>query len=386
MNVTSARPIRSLFPFILLALLFLTACGVNTANSNWPGLSADGDVVYVAYGPGIIAVDTEARRQLWAYPEDPGATPFFASPSVSEERIVIGDYGRPGGFLSPATIVNLYAVANEKEVLLQGPPTLWQDESLADDKIVAPPLQAAGLVFVGTADNNLLALDADSGALVWQFETEHSIWARPTFVDGLLFVASMDKHLYALNAEDGSLVWVREFEGALPKSAVHADGVLYVGSFDNQLHAVNAADGDIIWSAPAGNWVWAAPAVADGVVYYADFDGTVYAVNGADGRELWTANASGPVHADVLVADGLVFIASVGPNEDNGSGNGQLLALRASDGRQEWSVTTTAPLHSTPVLTDEEIVIALEQQGALLEIYDRLTGVERWEFIPVSTQ
>lgn len=117
---------------------------------------------------------------------------------------VVGDYGCAGGFFSPRVTVSVYGL-QENEA--GGASQLWVNTANARDKIVAPPLQVEDQVFVGTADNHILALDATNGSLQWDYETDHAIWGRPAYRDGTLYVSSMDWSVYALDAVSGELKW-----------------------------------------------------------------------------------------------------------------------------------------------------------------------------------
>ena len=59
---------------------------------------------------------------------------------------------------------------------------------------------ADGTVFVGSIDNNLYALSAETGEEQWVVETGSAVFSSPTVVDGTVFVGSADDNLYALDA------------------------------------------------------------------------------------------------------------------------------------------------------------------------------------------
>ena len=64
----------------------LAACSTSFNTGNWPGLSTDGQKVFVAYGPGVIAYDVANQRQAWAFPQEPSPVPIFAAPSILPSR------------------------------------------------------------------------------------------------------------------------------------------------------------------------------------------------------------------------------------------------------------------------------------------------------------
>ena len=103
------RPFLRPILLIFLAAFFLTGCAT-ADNTNWPGLSTDGDTVYVAAGSQVLAYDAATQQLQWAFPEEAGTVQFYADPSVANGRLVIGDYGVPGGFFNPSITVTLYGV------------------------------------------------------------------------------------------------------------------------------------------------------------------------------------------------------------------------------------------------------------------------------------
>ncbi|MFQ5398503.1 MAG: PQQ-binding-like beta-propeller repeat protein [Anaerolineae bacterium] len=367
---TLKRPLfRPTLIIFALASLVLAACGARGITGNWPGLSTDGKNVYVAYGPSVIAYDVEAQEQLWSFPaESNRALQFFAPPSVQDGRIILGDYGAAGGFFSPGVIVTVYALEGDGRGT---PNTLWADEGVADDRIVAAPLQVENRVFVGTANNKLLALDAETGNLLWEFEVGHGIWGQPSFKDGVLYVSSLDRSVHALDAETGSELWQTELGGAIAGKPVTDENLVYVSSFDGKLHALDMAAGQEQWAVEAEDWIWEAPTLDNGVLYFADVKGNVYAVTATGGEHIWSQQIGHPIQTRPVVVGDKVFIASEGDVE---SEQGLLTALTADTGELVWQTNTPAPLYTTPVVVGDTIVVAMQSETALLMAFNLETG------------
>lgn len=378
--VKEKRPFLRPYIFLLaLASTMLVACTGQLANESWPGLTADNSVVYVSYGPGVLAYDVSEQTQQWNFPAERSSAPFFAAPSVHGDRIVVGDFGASGGFLSPQSIVTIYGLADGRS---NTPTELWTNQEIASDRIVAQPLQVGDVAYVGTADNMLFALDAESGTILWQFETGHSIWAQPTYHDGTLYVASLDRTLYALNAESGAEKWRTELTGALSGKPIIGDGLVYVSNFDSKLHALDLETGAERWSAQAEDWIWAAPALVDGVLYFADSQGGIYAVDAASGDQIWKQQGPGAIQTTPVVVGELVYIASQGNLETE---QGVLAAYAVEDGTEMWRQNTVAPLYTTPVVVADTVVVALQSETALLIGYDLQTGAQEW-VVPQPSQ
>ncbi|WP_020008082.1 PQQ-binding-like beta-propeller repeat protein [Salinicoccus albus] len=82
----------------------------------------------------------------------------------------------------------------------------------------------------GTGDNGILAIDAQSGETLWQFETEGEVMPTPAVYENHLYVATGDTHLYKLTLDEGELVHRYELGSVVSMSApnIHED-TLYVG-------------------------------------------------------------------------------------------------------------------------------------------------------------
>lgn len=361
---------------MLLVSFLLVGCGDIIGSSNWPGLSTDGERVYIAYGGGVAAVNVENRSVDWIFPREANATlQFYAPPAVVNGRFIIGDYGASQGFFSPGLKVSIYALENNGA---QAPTVLWTADTLAKDRIIAPPLYVNGTVYVGTADNTLLTLDAETGALIWQFSVGHSIWAQPVYEDGILYVASLDKKLYALNAETGQPVWNApvELAGAISGTPAVGEGLIFIGSFDKKLHALDLTTGAEQWSAAANDWIWAAPVYADGSVYFADIDGYIYAYDAASGREEWRTNVPGTIQATPLVHEDMLII--VAADIESALDQGAVFALNRTNGSVRWQQTNPDPLYATPVVANGQLAVAVQSDTAILLFYNVADGSLLW--------
>lgn len=367
----SKRPVLIV---LLLASWLLIACGDQISNANWPGLSASGDTVYVAYGSGVLAYDVASGEQAWSFSPAPGRLLFYAAPSVQDGRVIVGDFGASRGFFNPGVAANVYGL---RETSGSTPDELWTSSGVANDRIVAPPLQVGDMAYVGTADNQLLALDATSGEVMWRVPTEHSIWAQPAYKDGVVYVGSLDKNVYALDAETGAVRWRTLLSGAIAGRPMVNGDLMYVTSFDRKLHALFIDTGEEAWSVDAGDWIWGAATLDDGVVYFADAAGVVYAVDSETGAERWTQQVSGVVQTSPTVANGRLFITSDLDAADDES-PGMITVLSTADGVQLWQQQTTVPVFATPVVVADVLVVAVQTETDLLIGYDVESGTQQW--------
>lgn len=375
------RPFVRLFILLVLASLVISACGQTTANESWPGMSADEQFVYVAFGPNLLAYDAVNQQEAWRFSPENSNPPFYAPPSVQNGRVIIGDFGVSGGFLSPSSTYTLYGleIVDNRAVS-----QIWTDNGeFSTDRYIGEATQVEDVAYVPTSDSAVLAVDAQTGQLLWRFTASGAVWSKPAYHEGVLYVTSLGKSVYALDAASGSVVWQTELDGAMSAAPLlNPDaGLLYVGNYDNKLHALDMNSGQEKWVAEAANWIWNAPALDNGRLYFADNSGFVYGVDAVDGSPIWDkpAQVSGPVQASPVYANGRLYVVTTG---DFKEGKGALVALNADTGLQQWQQTTDVPLFTTPVVVGDVIVTAMGQGDNLLVAYDLETGNQQWAFNP----
>jgi outer membrane protein assembly factor BamB len=262
-----------------------------------------------------------------------------------------------------------------------------------DGRVTSSPAVSTGLVYFGSYDSNFYAVDAASGQLKWKFKTEgerrfaakHLHGAEPaaeTMPDpfdfylsspvvwkGLVFFGSGDTNIYALDAATGSLKWKFKTGDVVHGSPAISDGTLFVGSWDSYFYALDAVTGKEKWRFKTGEdpeihnqvGIQSSPAVADGVVYFGCRDSKFYAVDAATGKERWSFSNKGSwVIASPAVVDGRVYFAT----SDSGLFNG----LDAKAGTPIFSLDFKHwPMFSSPAIAGDTLYIG-SHQGKLLAI------------------
>ena len=114
--------------------------------------------------------------------------------------------------------------------------------------------------------------------LAWKFKTDGPVGSSPAVAGGVVYVGSFDYWLYALDAETGQEKWTFQTDDGIYSSPAVAGGMIYIGSLDGRLYALDARTGQEKWSFKTGSPVHSSPAVAGGVVYFVDTEGYLYAV------------------------------------------------------------------------------------------------------------
>ncbi len=231
------------------------------------------------------------------------------------------------------------------------------------------PAVVNGVVYIGSDDKNLYAVDAVTGKEQWRFSTGGGVWSSPAVVNGVVYIGSDDKNLYAVDAVTGKEQWRFSTGGGVWSSPAVVNGVVYIGSDDKNLYAVDAVTGKEQWRFSTGGRVWSSPAVVNGVVYVGSDDKNLYAVDAGTGRELWQFKSRSYIHSSPAVSNGIV---SVGSEDEN------LYAIDAVTGKERWRFSTGGSVDSSPAVLNDLVYIGSRDTN--LYAIDTVTGEERWRF------
>lgn len=232
------------------------------------------------------------------------------------------------------------------------------------------PAVSHDLLYVGSGDWNLYALNAHTGALVWKYQTLSEIYSSsPAVYNGVVYIGSEDRYVYALDAQTGALKWkFLTFDCCdIWSSPVVANNVVYIGGGGPTMYALDASSGSLLWTFSAGDLISAAPAVSGGIVYFTSYDAYTYAVNATDGTLVWKflTGPYGMLFVAPVVADGMVYINSI-------SG---LYALEATTGNVVWADYSVFGEDVSPAASNG-VLYAPTNFGLIA--YDDKTGRRIW--------
>src|SRR5258708_5335121 len=118
----------------------------------------------------------------------------------------------------------------------------------------------------------------------WTASTRSYILSSPTVANGIVYVGSSDELLYALDAKTGKILWLHVAKDDVGSSAAIANGIVFAGSDDHNLYALNARTGATVWTYTAGGAIWSSPVVAGGIVSFLSTDSTPYFLDVAESK------------------------------------------------------------------------------------------------------
>lgn len=108
----------------------------------------------------------------------------------------------------------------------------------------ASPAISNGIVYFG-ARNGFYAFNATTGKQIWFFTSPYSarqttgyFYSSPAVAGNIVYCGSVDNRLFALNTNDGSIVWSYQTGGFLFSSPAIANGKVYIASYDGNIYAI----------------------------------------------------------------------------------------------------------------------------------------------------
>jgi eukaryotic-like serine/threonine-protein kinase len=309
-----------------------------------------GGMVYVGSNDGnLYAVRQEDGRLLWQYATQGAVT---SSPAVSNGAVYVAS---TDGYVyavdsQTGTLRWRFKTAGERRYSAPGIHGIKPaGKMMADpfDMFISSPTIADGVVYIGSGDHSVYAINADTGAMRWRFATGDVVHATPAVAGGALYIGSWDRNFYALDAATGALRW-KFLTGddqkihnqiGIEGSASVANGLVYFGCRDSHLYALDARDGALRWKHDEfGSWVIATPAIYNGVVYFTTSDEHVFfALDAATGKALFHDAYATFSYSSPSIAGGVAYYGTFdGLLYAVDARNGNVLATFETDGAKKY--------------------------------------------------
>lgn len=274
--------------------------------------------------------------------------------------------------------------------LAQNPVSLWDagiSGSTSRARLAASPVVKDGKLFVIDAEARVIAMNALTGARLWEQQLPSDGNGRALFGGGVsvladrVFVTTGVGDVAALNIADGAVIWKKSLSGPLRGSPTLANGHVYVMSQDNQIYTLNQSDGETQWTESGtvevtGVFGVAAPAAGQGTVIAGYSSGELSAYRYENGRSLWgdalsrtnistSVAALADIDADPVIDRGRVFAIGQG---------GRMASYELVTGQRLWEINVGGI--STPAVGGEWVFVVTND--AKLLCVARTTGKIRW--------
>jgi outer membrane protein assembly factor BamB len=159
--------------------------------------------------------------------------------------------------------------------------------------VVSNPVLEDGILYVGTVDGVVYAVDLEKKSILWKYTVEDemaSIWGTPVLTSDAVFFGDEDGNLYAVDKKNGSALWPSPFEAgaSLISSGITVDDKAVFAASDGKIFSIDSSKEpktlttlDAVLYSPLG--------FEDGkiVVVPASSEALVEAID-TNGNEVWT--------------------------------------------------------------------------------------------------
>ena len=301
--------------------------------------STSTNFVYVGTSSGVNAYDATTGEQVWVFPTN--NQQVKTDPYVLDGVVYFGSYEK-----------KMYAVDAKTGV------KKWEFQTVAE--VLSSPVVEKGILYFGggSSDKKVYALDAATGAKKWDFAIGGSADGSPVVSNGVVYTACfVDKTLYAIDAASGNLKW--KYGSDISGSSVCvSNGLVYTSDNQNRgFLAIDADKGTVKWrfSFPS-NSLTSSPTLLNNIVYCMTFNGILYALDATTGDKKWefqTSDISYFSHSSPFASNGMVYVVG-GSNKDNST---NLYALDAATGAKKWSTPARDESKSPVVVKDVVYII-----------------------------
>ena len=231
-------------------------------------------------------------------------------------------------------------------------------------------------LFVGSSDGKLYALAVDNiEEEKWKpFETGDKIWSTPAVDNGVVYIGSTDHRLYAIDAETGKEIWHFEAGAGILSTPLVSDGMVYIGACDNKFYAIDTVNGEEKWHFEAENWFWTQALAYNGEIWVGSVNHKVYAFNAVSGEKTYEHKTGGMVCTPPVLANGKIIV---------GSEDGNVYAIDpVNKNTTQLGTSLGAPILA-PIYadTDNGVIYVHAQDGEhVLYAINVETGMEIWSY------
>jgi outer membrane protein assembly factor BamB len=317
----------------------------------------------------------------------------------------------------------------QSEDFNQLPALTWKFN--AANAFVSAPVIDKGIVFIGSTDSNMYAIDINSGNIKWKFksggqirstacisndklyfvcgtglccvnkldgkllynfktggEKQYDVYdyfqSTPVINNGKLFFGSSDSCIYALDLESQVLIWKYKTEGIVHNTFAFGKGMVFAGSYDGNVYAIHIESGKLAWKFKSlGHDFFAkgemqfSPTYANNRVYIGGRDYNLYALDAEKGFSHW--NRAFP--------EGWVTSVTLSPRTDSvllvGTSDPRiLLCVDGIYGQDIWKADLKSNMFDKCTTTKGMLYAGLGN-GKLCGI-DRKTGKIEWVYATES--
>jgi outer membrane protein assembly factor BamB len=223
------------------------------------------------------------------------------------------------------------------------------------------PAVVKEIVYIGSVDGNLYALDVNNGNVLWKYETGGIITSSPTVADGAVYFTSEEPTegaLYKVKSSDGALIWrkaigyLEPFTGGTDMQCTPtvAGGMVFVSTNVMEYYGINASTGETVWTynnPAATEFIVSTPIYVNGELFIVDkFD--IACLNAKTGDKIRSSYSGDELYVAPSYADGKIYVVT---------SQRRIFIISAVNGDVLTYTNTASASWSSPTLVDGNLYI-----------------------------
>ncbi len=240
---------------------------------------------------------------------------------------------------------------------------------------------ADGNLFAAAAEGTVVAMDRETGKVLWETELKQPISGGVGAVDDLVLVGTAKGQVVALDSRSGEQKWRVSVGSEVLSAPVGSNGIIVVQTQDDRLVGIDAYEGRVRWqygNTPAVLTLrgTATPLIAGRLAIAGLSSGKVIAVDILRGIPVWEERVAVPkgrselerivdIDGNLLLSGDTLYVVTY---------QGNLAALEASTGRTRWQ----RPASSYTGLASSFGTLYLSQATGALEGIDARSSTQQW--------
>ncbi len=275
------------------------------------GLAIAEDRLIVSSGFGYVeAMSLTDGSQIWRRRVE---SPMSGSPAILGNRAFVTSSNNEFYAIDVATgeiVWNDQAIAESARVLSSPSPAVTND-------ILVVPYSSGELIAYLPANGTRLWSDTlTTVARYTPLSAINDIAGRPSIQDGVVYAASHSGVLAAVDARSGARIWERVF-GSRLGPVISGDFLFLVGT-DGRVACFNKIDGKVVWVRALPEFrnaeqkknriVWTGPLIASDRLVLTSSEGDVIALSPQNGETVAELDVGQPVYIQPIAASGKIFV------------------------------------------------------------------------------
>jgi len=215
----------------------------------------------------INGPDPISGLPTWDYPHD-GTVPtgkFVSSVTVGDPYLYVGS-------ISDSNMYCLYLTPHSDDLVDSSEYGQVRWTYKTNGLIYSSPAAYGGYCIFGSTDYYVYCLDTSiapkdpvapffTPRVYWKFRTSSQILSSPLAYNQVIYIGSNDQNLYAINQINGSLKWMFQTSGLIKSSPAAYGSNIYIGSYDKNLYAVDSATGSVKWTVNTNGTIECSPVI-----------------------------------------------------------------------------------------------------------------------------